>query len=78
MVNYFEASKMVIQDPEKETIIDGFDYGDFWLFSVGPFNSKDYHPSGTIFIAVFKNDGKIGLYDITTDPEAFRKAKRMN
>lgn len=80
MVNYFEASRLVINDPSKERIIDAYDYGEFWLFSVGPidYDEKSTYQSGTIFPIVFKDDGKISLYDITTNPIKFRNAKRMN
>lgn len=80
MINYFDALKKAKGDDQSQKVIDAWDFGKFWLFSLGPkdFPDGQTYASGTIFTSVMKDSGKVGLYDITTDPNAFLNATHMN
>lgn len=79
MINYFDALKRAKGDDQSQKVIDAWDFGKFWLFSLGPDNFPDnqIYASGTIFTSVMKETGKVGLYDITSDPEAYFNAKHV-
>lgn len=56
------------------------DFGDFFAFALVPMNvydDEDYF-SGTTLTSVNKNTGKIFEYDITSDLDAYEKAKKVN
>lgn len=80
MINYFDAIKIAKEDDQSQKVIDAWDVGDYWVFSLAPsdFPEDQTYDTGTIFTAVRKRDGQLGLYDITVNPEEFLNAKRMN
>lgn len=80
MISYFDALKIAKEEDQQQQVIDAWDVGDYWVFSLAPSDfpvGETYH-TGTIFTAVRKKDGQLGLYDITVNPEEFLNAKHMN
>lgn len=79
MISYFEAVKRAKGFNQDQKVIDAWDFGEFWLFSLGPLNfpKGQVYVTGNVMISVDKRSGKVNNYDISSDPKAFLSAKHM-
>lgn len=50
------------------------DFGNFYVFSLIPYDSSEANYTGVVFPAVDKSNGRIFDYDITSDIEAYENA----
>lgn len=79
MITYKEAESKILKRHKLLKVASALEFPNFFVFSLVPFYAKEgevFH-SGTIFPAIDKKTGKEFKYNITSNPEAFYKAKRI-
>lgn len=61
-------------------ILDCRDFGSFFAFHLSPVgtSNRDGFYVGPNMYAVDKRTGKVSIYDITTNPDAYLKSKLVN
>lgn len=74
-----EAYNVIIKKYPGNKVRDCFDFETFYLFNLVPINIPDNQTYlvGKIFDVVDKKTGKISKYDITSDINAYERAKRV-
>lgn len=78
MISLKDAKEIIFKKYEGFSLNRCLDYGEFFVFFLIPSErKKGTYQVGTIFPAVRKKDGKFFQYDITSNPEAYMKAKRI-
>lgn len=77
MIDAKRAYEILSKEKPVSKVAGCLDFGDFYVFALVPF----YEPNdetfiiGTVMDSVDKNSGQIGLYDITSDINAYENAK---
>lgn len=79
MINQDEAYNIARKKYNFPKLLSCLEFDSFYLFSFAPLltDVSDGYFTGTIFDAVDKKDGRLYLYDITSDLDAFEKAKSI-
>lgn len=56
------------------------DYGTFYVFCLAPIyvNDDEEYSTGTVMDAVDKKTGRVFMYDISSDIDAYERAKTVN
>lgn len=74
-----EAYKILSIEHPMMRIRSCLDFGSFFAFCLAPINVKDTdeYMIGTCMDAVDKKTGRTFIYDITTDYQAYEKAKEV-
>lgn len=74
-----DAIELIQEDNAPLVVRDILDFGSFWLFSLAPIYLDESEPyqTGTHFPTVDKKSGRIGVYDITSDLDAYEKAVKL-
>lgn len=77
MITVNEAYDIAKQKYDFARLMCSLEFDSFYLFSFAPLfmDTTTGYYTGTEFDAVDKKDGRTFLYDITSDPDAFEKAK---
>lgn len=77
MIGAEEAYEIAKQQYGPSKLLACLEFDSFYLFSFAPLlmDTTDGYCTGTIFDAVDKESGKMFEYDITSDLDAFERAK---
>lgn len=78
-MTFEEASKIILRKHPLSKINGCLDFGNFFVFFLIPFYGKENqsYETGTIFPAIDKKTKKEFKYDLTSDPGAYFKAKKL-
>lgn len=77
MISFDEACNSIKKKHSSETIRNCLDFGTFFLFVLCPYYAEQSYLSGTEFPAIDKKTGKEFIYDVSSDIEAYEKAKTV-
>lgn len=79
MVSVNSAYEIAKQKYQVSKLLSCLDFGSFYLFSFAPLfeNTNEGYLTGTTFDAVDKTTGVLYEYDISSDIDAFDRAKEI-
>lgn len=74
-----EAYKILSKKHPMMKVRSCLDFGSFFAFCLAPLNVKDTdeYMTGTCMEAVDKKTGRVFIYDITSDLDAYEQAKEV-
>lgn len=74
-----EAYKILSKEYPLMKVRSCLDFGTFFVFCLAPLDVKetDEYMTGTCMEAVDKKTGKVFIYDITSDFDAYERAKEI-